>query len=757
MLHFLSFNFRDDNLSRNGILLDVPENANFAEIETELHTKFRSSFLPADLILLRFPPWIMRKPMPSDDELSGITGISNRFPNASVRILSSHNYQHLIGENLSETFTADFAFENNIEPFINQLRNDELLEIVRKSEGIFTAGSNYTFRLPSRAFSNSFLRVGNIQTSRHNLDTLFFWMIPYLCGVKGILVDTWSISSIALNCSRLMARYNPEEQNGLRVEMRGSYVDGKDETRSQLLELIKHVSLDFSSPFLSIFSAAMTGRSMQNLISVLDANQYSHDLIQFLVLFRLGGNGVNINGKLVPELCNLSKSGLSEFSDQNQSRETVIEIDRTTYFPVFVKEKEIKLTKVVALENSSFFKRYGLSNGIRIHRDSQVGGQFYRHHGIYIDVFELIQQSQFKEQLNTILQKYFEPPKMVIVPPHKAGVAFAKVVVSHFQRVNGYCPEILVHLDLGYPASNDIESHDHLEMDEYHQKLKSFTESDLIMVLDDVVTTGSRLLTYQKRLRDIEYKGQICYLVGVQRMPSRDKFETLSSTLKQNNLGKSHTLEYVESVLLPDWNSDDCPLCVEKDLLSEIIKGKSNQYSAWTNERFQLLNNSTDSGLSDNVFLQLSGTSPLQLSINSFIADKNAPQSVVLGSVAAAIQEMRENENPKKRLDARGFPFRTVFAAADLDRYSDGILRASILRSLVPEELRRIAHDKESSLIEWGTTLFKSKGQDDQNTLPELALAIGLRKLPIEIASKKTKQVLKETGRNDLLSIMLPG
>lgn len=742
---------------RNGILLDVPENADFAGIQTELHTQFRSSFLPADLILLRFPPWIMRKPVPSDDELNGITGISNRFPNASIRIFSSNNYQHLIGDNLSETFTANFEFESKMEQFINQLRHDELSEIVRKSEAIFNAGSNYTFRLPSRAFSNNFLRVGNIQTSRHNLDTLFFWMIPYLSGVNGILVDTWSISSIALNCSRLVARYNPKIQDGLKVEMRSSYVDGRAETKSQLLELIEHVSLGFNKPFLSIFSAAMTGRSMQNLISVLDSENYSRNLVRFLVLFRIGKNGVKINGKSISELCNLSDRGLIEFSDLNKSQETMIEIDRTTYFPVFVEEKEIKLTREVASANSLFFKRYGSSNGIRIHMDSTVGGQFYRHHGIYIDVLALIQHCQFKQQLETILKEYSEPPKMVIVPPHTAGEAFAEVVLSHFKNVGGYCPEILVHLDLGYPVSNDIETHDLQNMQKFHQKLKSFAASDMIMILDDVLITGTRLLTYQKRLRDIQYKGQIRYLVGVQRMPSKAKFKTLSSTLKQNNLGESHTLEYVESVQLPDWGSDDCPLCVEKDLLREIIKGESNHLSDWTNKRLQLLNKSTDSGLVDNVFLQFPDTSPLQLTINSFFAENGAPQSVVLGSVAAAIQEMREHEDPLERLDARGFPFRTVFAAGDLDKYTDGILRASIMRSLIPEELRRVAHDKERFLIEWGIKLFKATDQDDKNTQSELALAIGLRKLPIEIVNENTKQALKGTYLDDLLAIMQEG
>ena len=115
---------------------------------------------------------------------------------------------------------------------------------------------------------------------------------------------------------------------------------------------------------------------------------------------------------------------------------------------------------------------------------------------------------------------------------------------------------------------------------------------------------------------------------------------------------------------------------------------------------------------------------------------------------------MREHEDPLERLDVRGFPFRTVLAAGDLDKYTDGILRASIMRSLIPEELRRVAHDKERFLIEWGIKLFKATDQDDKNTQSELALAIGLRKLPIEIVNENTKQALKGTYLDDLLAIM---
>ncbi len=758
LLHVLPFKFVDGNVVRIGILLDIPENVDLTTIETELHTQHRPHFLAADLILLRFPPWKMRQPEPLAVERQGVSRIADRFPNAQVRILSSHKYQHLIGDNLSAIYTGKFDFENNKGSFLNELRAQELQYLIERSDAILSADSKYTFRLPSGVFSSHFLRVGNIQTNSHNLDIFFFWMLPYLVDVGGILVDTWSIGSIALNCSRLTDRYDPNNKSLMRVEMRDSYLDGRAETRSELIELIKRVSDDFNSPFLSVFSAMMTSRSLKNFWSALDIENCPSELIRLLVLYRMGDSEINLDGKDVPILCNFKTSQSSDVSNENHAQKAVIEIDRGTYFPVFIKEKEVRLTTDIASKNQEFFRNYGSSNGIRIHADSMVDRQFYRHHGIYIDIQKLLREDCFQRRLRAILTKFHRSPKMVIVPPHDSGKALAKAVADHFQQENGYRPRIVIHLDLGFPPGDGVENHDRQKMAGIHKELKSYANEDTITVLDDVLTTGSRLLSYQKRLRDIEYVGQIQYLVGVQRMPSARAWADLASTLRQNNLGQKHTAEFVESVVLPNWDHDSCPLCVEGRLLSELKKDESVKVSDWSLKRLQLLQRSTNDGLTKDVFFQPPNTPSLRLSINSFFGDADAPQSVVLSSVAAAIQEMREHEDPMKRLESRGFPVRTVFAFEDIfSRYTDGILRASILRSLTSEELQPSAHGKRTLLIERAKMLFNTKEEDEWNIQPEVALAIGLRKVPIESADEGTIQRFKELGLNDLVPIVEAG
>lgn len=754
MLNFLPFSFPDNDQARNGILLDIPEDVDLNAVETHLHTQLRPHFLSADLILLRFPPWQMRAPEPRNHEQEGISRIAARFPHLSVRILSSYNYQHFIGRNLSETYDGKFALEENPESLIDLLRNSELAHMIKRSEALLSSGETYTFHLPSGAYTDEFLRVGNIQTSTHNLDTLFFWMLPYLSDIDGILVDTWSIGSIALNCSRLIGVYDTRRKRKLRVEIRSSYVDGRSTTRSQLLELAERASYSRSSPFLSIFSTTMTSRSIENLLLALRAKEFPSELIRLLVLFRRARNKIEVNGETVNELCSFELSG---YRNENLSNKVAIEIDRTTYYPVFAKEKETRLTQSFAHKNQAFFSEYGLSNSIRIHADSTVGGQVYRHHGVYIDVLSMLQTDRFRQRLRAILETFDRAPKMVIVPPHNAGEGLARAIACFFEERHACSPRIVIHLDLGFPSTDGVDIDASKEMEVIHTELRSLANTDTIIVLDDVITTGTRLLAYQKRLRDIEYKGQICYLVGVQRMEAPAQYQTLSSTLQQNNLGRSHSVMSVESVVLPNWNHDNCPLCLEKEFLQELVENQEGQISRWIQNRLNFLRRTSSEGLSENVFLQSQNASALRLTINSLFAHSNAPQSVVLSSVASAIQEMRACEDRVRRLDARGFPVRTIFRSRDLNRYSDGILRASILRSLAPDELRRFSIEKEKLLVEQAQSIFEATGEDEKNTHAELALAIGLGKIPIEAASEGTKRALRNLARHDLISIMEAG
>ena len=108
--------------------------------------------------------------------------------------------------NLNKEETSEI-FEDK-QGFIIYLRQSEMEEFIINSSAIIKSPTPKTlFRTPSGEYSHTFLRVGNIQKNRQVLDGLFFWMLPSLEEAGAILTDSWSISSIAFNISRLLARY----------------------------------------------------------------------------------------------------------------------------------------------------------------------------------------------------------------------------------------------------------------------------------------------------------------------------------------------------------------------------------------------------------------------------------------------------------------------------------------------------------------------------------------------------------------------
>ena len=750
MLHLTEFTFKDGGTEHTGILIDVPENGVLYDVATELHKQHRNRLHPVDLILLRPSVWVPWNTTRQKETRDPIKEISERFPGVSVGVISSKNHEHLVSKNPDAR--RRFQFEDNLQPFLDKLRSEELKQLVERSEALYTTDQSFVFRHPSGLPSNAFLRVGNIQTSRGSLDSLFFWLLPYLKGIEGILVDTWSISSIALNASRLLGKYNRKNKALVRVEMLDHYLDRRPQTRDELEEIVRRVSADFQKPFLILFSATKTGKSLEYFSSVLAAMKCPTALQKYLVLFRLGNSPIKV--KNIHELCDLSGEMPAEIEEADQPVKTTIKIDPTTYFPVFGQEKDVKLTNNIAAKHKTFFNRYRDQKAIRIHEDSYVGGQKFRHHGIYLDVSQMLGNKYFSNKFYQIIDELDPPPKMILVPPHNAGKKLAAIAADRLETRTRYRPEIVEHLDLNIPDETSNNDEATKKMRRIHVQIKQFGPGSAVLVLDDVMTTGSRILGYQKRLRELEFKGRIHYRIGVCRMSDAKDKKEKENTLRANESGEYHTVDFVENVILPNWDEQSCPLCVESRLLDQLIEEGTVQAGSLLLERANTLRKHGNQDLVDNVFFRLPSTQPLQITRDSFFVEAGATQAVVLCSVAAAIQELRNHDDLSKRLNAQGFPVRRTYAIKDLDRYTDGILRASLLRCLDAMELLKTSLKEEGQIVEWVRKTFREKSNDAQSTRPELLLAIGLRKIPIEVVDDAFQQSIACNDLSDLMPLI---
>jgi hypothetical protein len=703
--------------------------------------------------VVRPPVFIQRGAKYQNAHQAGIEILKGRFPLASVIFLSSQNYRLQLSRNLSKNILPARLEEFEAD-LLACIRQREMEHFVEEADALLPRNASYSYHLPSGAYSPSFLRVGNMQISTSVLDAAFFWLLPYLRDVDGMLVDTWSISSLALNTARRLAQYDPAKA-GFRVEMLSHYHDGRPGTRKQLVAMARRVSHDFQKPYLVLFSALMTGRSLRDVARTLQKDQDMAGLPRFLVLYRLADSLFTLNNSAIPELCNFSPllQGRSGQSITINRPKFSVEIDPQTYFPVIVRERVQKIFKDFAKRNKGFFDRYRRSTVVRIHADAHVAHHFYRHHGILIDVAEAVKEPEFEKSLTQILLESIAP-RLMVVPPHRAGRALATLVGRIYEAAGRRMPDVFYSLDLSLDVTSERERSTRGRTPTLFQELRTCQLQDSIIVLDDAVTTGRRLRTFQRRLRDLHYKGQILYVVGVARMTSKSEWSSLRSTLMARDSEPAHQVSAAENIVLPDWDRAECPWCQESRVLDDIIKLNPTEVSQTMVHRAGLLRSSSPRGLTENVFLP--GIDDLDVSFTpgSFFVEFPARPSAVAASVAATLQEMREDSDEKKRLSPSGFPLRSVLGLTDLDRYTDSMLRAAILRTATAAELRRTEESEESKRAQWARAILQGQSNDAKRLRRELLLAILMHKLPRQTLDLPTLQALRKEGFREICDLI---
>ena len=209
--HFLRYECGGREL--NVSLIDWPDYLTAAAVADTIYTEYPRQLHDTDILVVRPPAF---EPLNDKIHLAGAQPFAERAPRASLHLLASSSFAITLSRNLNAA-TADLSGAMGPE-FIGWLRESELRSYITRSNALLNARENFLYRSPSLSYVDRFLRVGNVQISRQAIDAFFFWMIPHLGNCGAILTETWSISSIALNASRLVERYAPTTHGRVRVD-----------------------------------------------------------------------------------------------------------------------------------------------------------------------------------------------------------------------------------------------------------------------------------------------------------------------------------------------------------------------------------------------------------------------------------------------------------------------------------------------------------------------------------------------------------
>jgi hypothetical protein len=461
-----------------------------------------------------------------------------RIPARSVHLLFSQDHIHHLSNNINFASTDGRLDNLSVEVLasvVDAVRSAEIDFIVGAGRARLPAMPGVVYRAPSGGLVRSFLRIGNIQRSRAAIDAIFFWLLPYLKDCEGIITDTWSIASIALNASRRLASYQGMTRRMCPVEMLSVYLDGSD---VQIAEVAEHIdrlirlaktSKSKDQPdeengatpkILFLMSATNTGSLYRRLFELLEKRGAPIEMIRFVALFALGSTRTE-----VPCLRDLStEGGDGSFAplvrSETLDRLDTIEIDPQTYFPSQYRDVAHVIRVSQTNNIRGFLNRYHDTSIFRVHKDSADDGPV-RHQAIWVDTIALARHSKFQERFRVALNSLSPTPKLIVSPMHAAANELAEVAVKILREKR---PDIkrVSHPNLWL---EDADSPENLGVVD---QINALNDDDSILILDDAFISGQRISTYHSHLRHFRFRGRIHYLVGIARPNSLTEWDERS-------------------------------------------------------------------------------------------------------------------------------------------------------------------------------------------------------------------------------------
>jgi hypothetical protein len=95
-----------------------------------------------------------------------------------------------------------------------------------------------------------------------------------------------------------------------------------------------------------------------------------------------------------------------------------------------------------------------------------------------------------------------------------------------------------------------------------------------------------------------------------------------------------------------------------------------------------------------------------------------------------------------------------VLSIEDLERYTDPILRAAILRAAYAPELRRSDENKENKRVDWARRSLRSADIADRELRRELLVTVLMDKLPSETLDTDTLDLLRREGFSEFCDLV---
>lgn len=711
----IAFSITIDVGSRSiqGLLLNAPDHDHHPSewLADYVYREHPSDKSVASFVIVR-PP--VERTMTSEEfKASLFPALQQRLPSLPIYLLSSADFVHTLSENFN-LLSNDPLLDVDRKTLLDSIRQQELAMYALSSNALLRMTGNRYFRAPSLKYCQCFMRVGNIQTSRSAVDAVFYWLLPWLKDCSAIIAESWTVSSAVLNAARLLVRYDPDNHPRCRVDMLSAYHDRSAPLQFEAEEILRRVLPRETDKVLILVSSCMSGGLVNKLKETFRAADVHDTQWECATLFSLGSS------HQVPALCDatqfVSDDGF-KFYEELPENGRVFEIDRGTYFPLRIEVLPVELKKVDADQSKYFFDAYKNTKLFCVHREcyEQRGGRL-RHHAIDLEVSAILELEPFATRFAESIKGISPPPTVIVVPPHDAGVAMSEIA-KRLIEASGSSVEILVHKDLIFSATDERKN--------------IFNNLASLLILDDVSVTGSRMSNFAQSLRTLGFSGELHFRVGIARPTSAKHWRKVCSRLKNNGISSKCTIEAIHEVVLPDWDSDECPWCIERQLYADALSQVGASSDFLTDRLRQLHSDEFTEPWTDDIFCASTNAPFSPMAPGSIFVDSGATYAAMFAAISSLLQRMRVGE-ASSMLPTAKYPEVTTLLCDEylgVVSFPEASIRAAIMRATLASELDTQLHASEMARAESARASIVSGGHSLPLTI-EILLQSKLGRLP---------------------------
>ncbi|MFT6910110.1 MAG: hypothetical protein ACJAS1_006838, partial [Oleiphilaceae bacterium] len=580
----------------------------------------------------------------------------------------------------------------NLEQNYTKLIEDGFLNILQNRNLVMESSANYHFVKPSGKHTNKFIKASNVMENGAEISFLAINLLKLIKNkIDKIFTDTAGIFPIAYELLTIKRRFNRdgnEECKGF-IDSFGGYQGLNDYQFSGSENSLVLISASTSDDLSEVLRKKI-GLRKSTVISLFSSNPNADDestLVSFNYYFEQTKNSIFINFE----------------SHKGHSCELCIY------------EKSIPLS----LSNSQFvFEAPKMEQYLPIHTDSDNKLKILIHNYKADEVFKCLFDG-LGGTTNTAAEYFIDVSKLV-----KNNSAFQEKIQNVVIRSFPLSADLIVHAN--DQGAADVAQKIQSEVSALDKSIDLTSISNIgtkepqkgIVVIAGSIQSGKSLLDISRILRDYN-ELPITYIVGFAKYNDPKSYLKLKNDLKFNNgspkLGR-HEFLAIDEIILPINEHRINAWDRELNLLTKLKALPLNPCESLEliKERENLLRQATKSqseGLGESLFFTKPDNTHMILGPTfAFWSDKDNQepfhhQATVYYTISSILQSLRYERMRKNTIPlGEGYVVKQLDPLL-FDRFNEGIIQASVLRTAKPRELDYSADDASSSIV--GSLIIK--------------------------------------------------